>query len=97
MRRVSLLGATGSIGDSALDVIARHPDHYAVEALAAHRNAGKLAALCRRFRPAVAALLDLDAARALEREIAPDGLPTRVLAGPEIGRASCRERVFVPV
>jgi len=82
MRRVSLLGATGSIGDSALDVIARHPDLYAVEALAAHRNAGKLAALCRRFRPAVAALLDLDAARALEREIAPDGLPTRVLAGP---------------
>jgi len=82
MRRVSLLGATGSIGDSALDVIARHPDLYAVEALAAHRNAGKLAELCRRFRPAVAALLDLDAARALEREIAADGLRTRVLAGP---------------
>ena len=81
MRRVSLLGATGSIGDSALDVIARHPDRYAVEALAAHRNVAKLAALCRRFRPPVAALLDLDAARALEREIAGDGLPTRVLAG----------------
>jgi 1-deoxy-D-xylulose-5-phosphate reductoisomerase len=82
MRRVSLLGATGSIGDSALDVIARHPQRYAVEALAAHRNVAKLAALCRRFRPAIAALLDADAARALERDLAGAGLPTRVLAGP---------------
>ena len=83
MRRVSLLGATGSIGDSTLDVIARHPERYAVAALAAHRTAKKLAALCRRFRPAVAALLDVDAARALERDLAGDGLPTRVVAGPE--------------
>ncbi|HET9340238.1 MAG TPA: 1-deoxy-D-xylulose-5-phosphate reductoisomerase [Casimicrobiaceae bacterium] len=82
MRRVSLLGATGSIGDSALDVIARHPERYAVAALAAHRNVAKLAALCRRFRPGIAAMLDLDAARALERELAGQGLPTRVLAGP---------------
>ncbi|CAG0986128.1 1-deoxy-D-xylulose-5-phosphate reductoisomerase [Burkholderiales bacterium] len=82
MRRVSLLGATGSIGDSTLDVIARHPDRYSVEALAAHRNADKLASLCRRFRPAVAALLDVDAARALERDLAGEGLPTRVVAGP---------------
>ena len=43
MRRVSLLGATGSIGDSALDVVARHPDRYAVAALAAHRNVATLA------------------------------------------------------
>ncbi len=82
MRRVSLLGATGSIGDSALDVVARHPDRYAVAALAAHRNVAKLASLCRRFRPAVAALLDADAARALDRELAGEGLPTRVVAGP---------------
>lgn len=83
MRRVSLLGATGSIGDSALDVIARHPDRFAVEALAAHRNAAKMAVLCRRFRPALAAMLDRDAARALERELAGAGLPTRVVAGAE--------------
>jgi len=82
MRRVSLLGATGSIGDSALDVVARHPDRYAVAALAAHRNVAKLAQLCRRFRPGIAALLDRDAAHALERELAGDRLPTRVLAGP---------------
>ncbi len=82
-RRVSLLGATGSIGDSALDVIARHPDRYAVEALAAHRNAGRMAALCRRFRPALAAMLDPDAARTLGRDLAGAGLPTRVVAGAE--------------
>jgi 1-deoxy-D-xylulose-5-phosphate reductoisomerase len=82
-RRVSLLGATGSIGDSALDVIARHPGRYAVEALAAHRNATKMAALCRRFRPAVAAMLDHEAARTLERELAGAGLPTRVIGGAE--------------
>jgi 1-deoxy-D-xylulose-5-phosphate reductoisomerase len=83
MRRVSLLGATGSIGDSTLDVIARHPDRFEVVALAAHRRADKLAALCRRHRPQVAALLDRDAARTLERTLAGEGLPTRVLAGEE--------------
>jgi 1-deoxy-D-xylulose-5-phosphate reductoisomerase len=83
MRRVALLGATGSIGDSALDVIARHPDRFAVAALAAHRNAAKLATLCRRFRPTIAALLDVEAARALAVDLAGDHLPTRVLAGPE--------------
>ena len=83
VRVVSLLGATGSIGDSTLDVIARHPDRYAVGALAAHRQWEKLAVLCERFRPEVAALLDVDAARALERALAGRGLPTRVLAGEE--------------
>ncbi len=83
LRVVSLLGATGSIGDSTLDVIARHPDRYAVGALAAHRQWEKLAVLCERFRPDVAALLDVDAARSLERALAGRGLPTRVLAGEE--------------
>ena len=81
MRRVSLLGATGSIGDSTLDVIARHPDRYQAVALAAHRRWGKLADLCRRHRPLLAAMLDLDAARSLESALAGDGLPTRVVGG----------------
>jgi 1-deoxy-D-xylulose-5-phosphate reductoisomerase len=81
VRRLTLLGATGSIGDSALDVVARHPDRFVVTALTAHRQWEKLAALCRRHRPEVAALFDPDAARALERALAGDGLPTRVLAG----------------
>jgi 1-deoxy-D-xylulose-5-phosphate reductoisomerase len=81
LRQVTLLGATGSIGDSALDVIARHPSQFAVAALAAHRQWRKLAVLCHRFRPQLAALLDAEAARELGRELAGSGLPTRVLSG----------------
>ncbi len=81
LRRISVLGASGSIGDSTLDVIARHPDRFAVVALAAHRRWEKLAVLCRRYRPLVAALRDPGAARSLEQALAGQGLPTRVLAG----------------
>ena len=83
MRRLALLGATGSIGDSTLDVVARHPDRYCVIALAAHSNAVKLAELCRQFRPPYAALSEPVAAQALQQELARDGIATRVLAGPE--------------
>ncbi|MCC7039629.1 MAG: 1-deoxy-D-xylulose-5-phosphate reductoisomerase [Burkholderiales bacterium] len=80
-RRVCILGATGSIGASTLDVIACHPDRFEVTALAAHRNVPRLAALCRRFRPRYAVLVDAAAARALEVELAADRLPTSILAG----------------
>jgi len=81
MKHVSVLGATGSIGDSTLDVIARHPDRFAVTALAAHTNVRKLAELCRRFRPRYAAMVDATAASALAAELARDGVATQVLAG----------------
>jgi 1-deoxy-D-xylulose-5-phosphate reductoisomerase len=80
---LSLLGATGSVGASTLDVVARHPDRFTVAALAAHRNDAKLLALCRRFRPRVAALHDADAARALARALAAESIATRVVAGVE--------------
>ena len=50
LRKISVLGATGSIGDSALDVIARHADRFAVTALTAQGQWEKLAELCRKFR-----------------------------------------------
>src|SRR5262249_34218467 len=81
MRRISLLGATGSIGDSTLDVVARHPERFEVVALGANRDVDKLATLCRRHRPRGAALRDADAARALERELASAGLATEVVSG----------------
>ncbi|HTP98577.1 MAG TPA: 1-deoxy-D-xylulose-5-phosphate reductoisomerase [Casimicrobiaceae bacterium] len=83
MRSLTLLGATGSIGDSTLDVVARHRERFTVTALAAHSNADKLGGLCRRFRPRYAALGDADAALALQRELARDGVRTEVLAGPD--------------
>jgi 1-deoxy-D-xylulose-5-phosphate reductoisomerase len=81
LRRVSVLGATGSIGEQTLAVIARHPDRFGVVALAGHRQWERLAELAVQFRPEVAALLDPDAARSLERALAGQGVPTRVLAG----------------
>jgi 1-deoxy-D-xylulose-5-phosphate reductoisomerase len=82
-RTLALLGATGSIGDSTLDVVARHPGRFSVAALAANRNHSKLLALCRRFRPRIAALADADAAHALARALAAESIATRVVAGPE--------------
>jgi 1-deoxy-D-xylulose-5-phosphate reductoisomerase len=67
---VSVLGATGSIGVSTLDVLARHPDRYRVVALTANTDVAKLAAQCRRFRPRVAAMADADSAATLARELA---------------------------
>lgn len=53
-KRVAILGSTGSIGTQALDVIARHPERFAVVALAAGRNAELLARQVERFAPAIA-------------------------------------------
>ncbi len=80
-RLISVLGATGSIGDSVLDVVARHPDRFGVAALTANGQWEKLAQLCLRHRPDVAAVSEPDAARRLEKVLAGAGLPTRVLAG----------------
>lgn len=51
---ITLLGATGSIGMSTLDVLARHPERYRIYALTAHRQIDALAALCARWQPLVA-------------------------------------------
>jgi 1-deoxy-D-xylulose-5-phosphate reductoisomerase len=81
--RVAILGATGSIGASALDVIARHPDRFQVTALTAHRRWEALLELTRRFRPSHVGILDEGAARQLRVAIAMEGLPTRVAVGSE--------------
>src|SRR5439155_5919605 len=82
-RKVTILGATGSIGASTLDVIAQHPDCFVVTALAANRQWQALLELVARFRPAYAALLDADAARELDVAVRREGLATRVLAAAE--------------
>ncbi|WP_085315897.1 1-deoxy-D-xylulose-5-phosphate reductoisomerase [Derxia lacustris] len=62
VQNLTLLGATGSIGSSTLDVVARHPERFRVHALTAHRRIDELAELCRRFRPDRAVVADADSA-----------------------------------
>ncbi len=81
MKRVAVLGATGSIGSSALDVIARHPDRLRVQTLAAGRNVEALIALCRTHRPAHAAIADDSAYAALRDGLRDAGLDTEAHAG----------------
>ncbi len=78
MRRVAILGSTGSIGVQALDVLGRFPDRFEVVALAAGKNVERLAAQVRAFRPRLVAMADPRAAAAL-RQLVPDG--TEVLEG----------------
>jgi 1-deoxy-D-xylulose-5-phosphate reductoisomerase len=66
MKRIAVLGATGSIGASTLDVIARHPDRFRASVLSAHRNVAALAELCAAHRPELAVIAD----PALEGELA---------------------------
>ncbi len=80
LRRVCVLGATGSIGVSTLDVIARHPGRFEVFALAANRSVDRLLEQCLAFRPRFAVLGDPDAAQALRRRL-PAELGTEVLQG----------------
>ncbi|WP_355659541.1 1-deoxy-D-xylulose-5-phosphate reductoisomerase [Halomonas salifodinae] len=80
-RGVTVLGATGSIGTSTLDVIARHPERYRVHALTAHRDRQGLLTLCLRHRPAVAVLGDEVDAAWLRRQLVAAGLDTEVRAG----------------
>jgi 1-deoxy-D-xylulose-5-phosphate reductoisomerase len=79
---VAVLGSTGSVGASTLDVLARHPQRFRLVALAANTNAPKLARQIQAFRPQYAALADPRALPQL-RELLADSAPgTRLLAGP---------------
>ena len=81
MRKVAILGATGSIGASALDVIARHPQRFRVTALAAHRKVDELVALCVRFKPELAVIADAAFEASLRDKLARAGLHARVASG----------------
>lgn len=81
MKRIAVLGATGSIGSNTLDVVARHPDRFRVSVLAAHRNVDALAELCLRFRPEITVIADQDCESELRARLIATGVATRVLAG----------------
>lgn len=80
MQSITVLGATGSVGTSTLDVIARH-DHFRVYALSAHSNTGLLLSQCLQFSPVYAVLSDENAAEALRLQLQKVGSATEVLWG----------------
>ncbi len=79
MKRLSILGSTGSIGTSTLDVVAAYPDRFSVAALAVRENVDLLIKQIERFRPGVVAVFDEESAYALKKH----DLPVEVLAGEE--------------
>ncbi|MDE2309590.1 MAG: 1-deoxy-D-xylulose-5-phosphate reductoisomerase [Betaproteobacteria bacterium] len=83
MQNLTILGSTGSIGASTLDIVARHPDKYSVLALTAQRQEDALFEQCIRFKPRYAVLLDEAAAARLTQKISAAGLAVQVLCGVE--------------
>lgn len=78
---LTILGSTGSIGESTLDVVSRHPEKFRVFALAGHRQVDKLAAQCKQFRPEYAVVGDVGHAAELEKKLKQESISTQVLYG----------------
>jgi len=82
-QRVCILGATGSVGTSTLDVIARHPERFEVFALTAHSRVDELFQQCLTWKPRFAVLPEATQARELRERLQHHGVQTEVLAGAE--------------
>ncbi len=83
MTGISILGSTGSIGKSTLDVLARHGDRYSVVALSANSDVQGMFQQCLEFRPQLAAMADRDSASQLAGLLAAEAPEIQVLAGDE--------------
>jgi 1-deoxy-D-xylulose-5-phosphate reductoisomerase len=80
-KRLAILGSTGSVGASTLDVVARHRSRFEVVALTARHQVDTLLEQCRAFQPKFAVLLEPGAARELQRRVRQAGLGCEVLSG----------------
>ncbi len=89
MQNITLLGSTGSIGTSTLDVVARHPDRYRIIALTAHTQVDLLFRQCVQFSPVYAVLLDEVPRQKLAVMLREAGLKTEVLCGIEALEQVC--------
>jgi 1-deoxy-D-xylulose-5-phosphate reductoisomerase len=78
---ITILGSTGSIGVSTLDVVSRHIDSYRVEALTASTQVDRLFEQCVKYKPRVAVMVDVQSADKLREKIVDAGLEIEVLAG----------------
>ena len=83
MQSIAVLGATGSIGRSTLDVVARHPGRFEVVALSANSRVDELVSLCVAHRPRYACVSDQRLGRQLEIALKDASVRTRALVGPE--------------
>ena len=81
MQLITILGSTGSIGTSTLDVVAHHPDKFKIIALTANTQVDLLFRQCRQFKPRYAVLLDETSAEKLRRQLREAGLNTEVFSG----------------
>lgn len=86
MELLTILGATGSIGQSTLAVVRQHPERFTLFALSAHQNVVRMLADCLEFKPRYAVMVDESAAKALRHELAQHACSTQVLSG---ARALC--------
>jgi 1-deoxy-D-xylulose-5-phosphate reductoisomerase len=77
-QRITILGSTGSIGKSTLDVLARHPEQFSVFALTASTQVDLMLAQCAQFKPEVAVMVHEGAAQKLADKIKAEGLKTQV-------------------
>jgi 1-deoxy-D-xylulose-5-phosphate reductoisomerase len=94
MKGIAILGATGSVGVSTLEVVARNPGRFAVRALTGCHNWQLLLEQCRRFHPAVAVLADHAAARRMAAAVTAAGLKVDVQAGAKaLEQVAAREDV----
>jgi 1-deoxy-D-xylulose-5-phosphate reductoisomerase len=93
-QRLAILGSTGSIGVSTLDVVARHPDRFEVVGLSSHRRIADLAAQCRRFAPRVAVVPTPTAADDLRAALGADLRGTEIEVGEAaLERLACNDAV----
>ena len=92
-QRLTVLGSTGSIGTSTLDVVARHPDRFEVFALSAATQVELMLAQCAQFKPRYAVMASAHHARLLADKIKANGLATQVLQAPDAIKkiAACEE------
>ena len=82
-QRICILGSTGSVGTSTLDVLSRHPERFEVFALTAHSRSDELLAQCLRWQPRFAAMPSAEQASRLQAGLRDAGSRTEVLAGPQ--------------
>ncbi len=95
-QRITVLGATGSIGGNTLDVLSRHRDRYEVFALTAATQVEAMVRHCASFTPVWAVMADEAAGRQLQSRLAAEGLPTKVRWGAQaLDDVSCDEQVDV--